>query len=421
PPVGEPLPIVELPAVSKVVDRSVNVGVDGGNVVAGAVETYFPAGAFATAVKATVRGCDVTPGSGRATCPAQGDFRAMAKGLLAFLGLRRGQAPEILPPPPEGFAFGTLVWATSAVNLDTGQLVSSLDLAASLTVSYNTGDLVLSGGSPESRLKLARLDSEEQRWETLATSADRIRKTLRAEVSRLGIYALLAEIPSPNLVTPADQQLVGLGPLLTWEQASRVTQYHLTVVPAPNQYTGAPDGPGIDLVIGDRALVAQKAYLVKAPQRGEGNYVMLPGMSYQWCVSVTFAPFSLGSADPGWSTLSCREFRTLPAASSTIAPTAPVHNSKTSSTQPTLTWKDMNLGTFYYEVQLSADPSFSNADHEKVVYFSLVHGGFSSPENSWQSPPLEPGAVYYWRVRPRVQGDGFPVPWSDTWSFRTGG
>ena len=36
-----------------------------------------------------------------------------------------------------------------------------------------------------------------------------------------------------------------------------------------------------------------------------------------------------------------------------------------------------------------------------------------------QPAPQWVGSTYYWRVRPRVQGDGVPVDWSDTWSFTT--
>ena len=35
--------------------------------------------------------------------------------------------------------------------------------------------------------------------------------------------------------------------------------------------------------------------------------------------------------------------------------------------------------------------------------------------NSYVVPaafPLEAGEIYYWRVRPRIQGDGDPLPWS---------
>ncbi len=51
-----------------------------------------------------------------------------------------------------------------------------------------------------------------------------------------------------------------------------------------------------------------------------------------------------------------------------------------------------------------------------------IHGGETSPRNSWTVPDsakLDPNKNYYWRVRPRVQGDGTEVAWSPAWSFKT--
>ena len=56
-----------------------------------------------------------------------------------------------------------------------------------------------------------------------------------------------------------------------------------------------------------------------------------------------------------------------------------------------------------------------------MVYGALVHGGATSPANTYAIPaafPLEAGASYYWRVRPRIQGDGAPVAWPGPWSFQ---
>ena len=56
------------------------------------------------------------------------------------------------------------------------------------------------------------------------------------------------------------------------------------------------------------------------------------------------------------------------------------------------------------------------------VYWNLVHGGETNPLNSWTVPEgfgLNAQSTYYWRVRPRVQGDGTEVAWSTTWTFHT--
>ena len=56
-----------------------------------------------------------------------------------------------------------------------------------------------------------------------------------------------------------------------------------------------------------------------------------------------------------------------------------------------------------------------------MVYGALVHGGATSPANTYTIPaafPLEHGVSYFWRVRPRVQGDGAPLAWPGPWTFR---
>jgi len=86
------------------------------------------------------------------------------------------------------------------------------------------------------------------------------------------------------------------------------------------------------------------------------------------------------------------------------------------SLNPTLTWSDGNPYIFYYEIQVSRDSLFDTNPNTAVasVFINLIHGGESRPFNSWVVPasyPLEQGCKYYWRVRPRVQGNGTPVNW----------
>lgn len=74
------------------------------------------------------------------------------------------------------------------------------------------------------------------------------------------------------------------------------------------------------------------------------------------------------------------------------------------------------------EVQVSRDPAFGADPGAPFLYWELRHGGITNPPNSYSIPeqyPLEPGTTYHWRVRPRVQGDGTAVGWSESWSFRT--
>ena len=114
-------------------------------------------------------------------------------------------------------------------------------------------------------------------------------------------------------------------------------------------------------------------------------------------------------------------FRTGPASSQTISPVSPANGAVVAGVLPTLTWADSNRRTFYYEVQVSSDPTFGD---DAFLYYELRHGAATTPPNSYTIPglyPLTPGATYYWRVRPRVQGDGSPVAWSFPWSFVAGG
>ena len=74
---------------------------------------------------------------------------------------------------------------------------------------------------------------------------------------------------------------------------------------------------------------------------------------------------------------------------------------------------------FYYEIQVSTDHLFGQQGPVTAVWHNLIHGGVTNPPNSWRTPDLLPGTPYFWRVRPRVQGDGVPVSWSPVWSFKT--
>ena len=90
-------------------------------------------------------------------------------------------------------------------------------------------------------------------------------------------------------------------------------------------------------------------------------------------------------------------FKTPPASSSTITPVAPPAFGEVSTLTPTLTWANTNAAVFYYEVQVSKDYEFGpNA----FLYSEYVHGGASTPPNSYVIPaafPLETGEIYYWR------------------------
>ena len=229
---------------------------------------------------------------------------------------------------------------------------------------------------------------------------------------RIAPFVLLAVTDTgPILTQPPMGDASSMGPLLQWTQPPRTTWFQVQVIPFNE------DGPGINLVIGDRALVRGAQYQVLGPNFGgaDPNYVMLPGMTYLWRVRT--ATVLTNPTEDDWSAWAVSAFKTPPASSSTITPVSPQVYGEVSTLTPTLTWANSNAAVFYYEVQVSRDYEFGpNA----FLYSEYVHGGASTPPNSYVVPaafPLEAGEIYYWRVRPRIQGDGDPLPWSATYVF----
>ena len=209
-----------------------------------------------------------------------------------------------------------------------------------------------------------------------------------------------AATPTPP-VSPSAPRLPAMTTTLGWALPPGAQQYHLQVVPAYG------DGPGID-----RIAAAETSFTLPPPPVWYG---LLPDMGYNWRIR-----FSTDGAT--WSDWSPGEaFRTPVRTSAGIRAVEPTGGT-TDVTTPTLAWVDSSSDVFYYELQLSADPRFNTdpATATTSVYGALIHGGASSPPNSYRVPPHAPltaGPIYYWRLRPRVQGDGAPVAWSDTWQF----
>ena len=222
---------------------------------------------------------------------------------------------------------------------------------------------------------------------------------------------------TPVLLSPSNgTRLSNLGPIqLRWENPLGTTQYHIQVIPAND------DGPGIDLIIGDLAKVNSASYTVEPPVFGKGNYVMLPGMSYTWRVRTATVPLLPLGGDLLWSSWSeTWSFITPSPSSATISLVAPVEGSALSQSDTSLRWQNSASDIFYYEIQASKDAQFKTGSQAVTsVWWNLVHGGVGSQLNSWRTPLLEPNTIYYWRMRPRVQGDGTPVAWSTSWGFST--
>jgi hypothetical protein len=227
---------------------------------------------------------------------------------------------------------------------------------------------------------------------------------------------------APELLSPAEgEPRPNLGPIdLSWNNPPGTVQYHIDIRPLGD------DGPGINLIISDPALVASASYRIQPPVFGQGNYVMLPGAIYQWRVRTSGSTDpNLTPTDPSWGPWSAvRTFKTPRANAGTIQLLRPINGQVVADTTPTLEWKDANAQMFYYEVQLSADSDFGAGSRGPftAVQHQLVHAGESNPPSSYTSPvTLTPGS-WYWRVRQRTQatplGPEEPgIAWSPTATF----
>ena len=199
-----------------------------------------------------------------------------------------------------------------------------------------------------------------------------------------------------------------------WASQPGATQYQIRI--QPNQASG----PGFDLIIGDAGLVSQSQYTLLPPVMGVGNYVLLPGLAYSWQVRLTGSSLPLSASDDAWGPWSPPSLFTTPGAASTmISRVAPAVGSVETGSTATLQWQNTAPDIFYYELQASTDPNFGQTSAIAPVWWLLLHGGLSEPVNSWQTPTLAAGQTYYWRVRPRMQGNTGQASWSATWSFQT--
>lgn len=218
-------------------------------------------------------------------------------------------------------------------------------------------------------------------------------------------------VPVPIISQPNGATLENFGPNLQWTNPPGATQVQLQVIPAKN------DGPGVDLAIGSPVTNFQ----IPAPPQWYG---LLPGMTYSWRVRSSDALLPVPPDHPSWSPWATGSFRTPTVTSESITPANPPAGGTAGSRTPVLTWNSSRTDVFYYELQLSRDSGFNTDSTTAIasVYGALVHGGVTSPPNSYTVPadaPLDATTSYFWRVRPRVQGDGLPVAFSGAFSFRT--
>lgn len=215
------------------------------------------------------------------------------------------------------------------------------------------------------------------------------------------------------------------------------TQFLSMVIPYNNDGAGVFDYAGTPLAIHSWGETGRK--IPPPPQW----YGLLPDMSYTWTVKTTGVTEPImdknGNVildDPRWGKIqtdpgvfvevpgaeSIRKFRTPKRDSSGIGLVTLAGGQETNNRTPTLIWNNRDSDVFYYEVQVSKDAEFGENGPKAMVYHELRHGGVTNPNNSYTIPdnfPLEKDTKYYWRVRPRVQGDGTPVAWSNIGSLKT--
>lgn len=237
----------------------------------------------------------------------------------------------------------------------------------------------------------------------------------RGKLDALGAVEKTAVVPMLTAPVPAAgsaTNLVTLGTTLNWTNPTGATQIQVQVTPANN------DGPGINVI-----REAATAFTIPEPVFGAGPYLMLPNMTYSWRVRASAAPAAIDEGSPWWGPWSpSSSFRTRAVSGNTIRAVAPAVGSTAAPRVPAITWTNSDTGVFYYELELSKDPAFGAQGPVAMIYSALLHGGATTPPNTYVVPssaPLEPSTTYHWRVRPRVQGDGIPVAWPPAFSFTT--
>lgn len=199
-------------------------------------------------------------------------------------------------------------------------------------------------------------------------------------------------------------------PVLSWQAPPGATYYEVVLTPAGNERNS------IRFV----NTIADN-YRIPGPPVW---YMMMPDTTYYWRVRVNNATGPVPDDHPSWGPWSeVYTFRTPVPTSDLLGPVAPASQAAIASTTPRLAWSNPNDDVFYYEVQVSRDPNFVTDPARSVapVYWETVHGGMSTPRNSYQISeryPLQRGQNYFWRVRAAMPGSQREAPWGPTWSFR---
>jgi hypothetical protein len=221
----------------------------------------------------------------------------------------------------------------------------------------------------------------------------------------------LPPIPAepPNGGRTADYEVI-----LQWGYpSSGITQVQLQVTPYNN------DGAAIDLIRNANCCATDSFRIPPPPEW----YGLLPDMTYSWRLRASESTEPIDGSSTSWGPWSpVLSFKTPLTSATSVQPVEPFSGATVTET-PTLRWRSLDPALFYFEFQLSADETFNTnpATATAAVYWNLIHGALTNPPNSYTVPsssPLQRGKTYFWRVRPRIQGNGTPLAWTTPWQVR---
>ena len=318
--------------------------------------------------------------------------------VLSLLAIAPGGAPT-----PAAAATQTVTISSFGFN------PTELTINQGDTVTWTNTDRAARNVTEDTRLWDSRSMTQFQTFSYTFSNSGRYNYYDDTRPAIRGSIVVVPTVSSGTVAPPKGATISDFGPTLQWTNPSGTQQVQVQVIPANN------DGPGVDVVLGSPVT----SFAIPAPPQWYG---LLPDMTYTWRVRSTTAEVFVPQDHPSWTPWVSATFRTPAVDSAGITAVAP--SGTAASRTPTLTWANNSGDVYYYELQLSKDSSFNMDAATAVasVYGALIHGGVSTPPNSYTVPaaaPLEPNTTYYWRVRPRVQGDASPLIYSRTFSFRT--
>ncbi|MBM2826346.1 MAG: hypothetical protein HW403_410, partial [Dehalococcoidia bacterium] len=200
---------------------------------------------------------------------------------------------------------------------------------------------------------------------TLLIATAVVARTINAEQGSGRERFTTQALDAPTLTSPLHAaRLTTLGPTLGWVNPTGTTQYHLQLTP----FNG--DGPGVDLHVGSPGSSLE----IPPPPRWYG---LLPDMTYTWRVRVSAASTFVALEDDSWSPWSPeRSFRTPIRTSASISLMSPGDGAVVSTTYTDLRWGNSLTDAYYYELQVSGDPTFNvdPATATSFVWSNLAHG-----------------------------------------------